>query len=912
MWDIRHRPIKFSDVLGQEGNVQLLKSRLKNGTAFDTSYIFAGAFGRGKCISGDTLIPSSKGTVQILDLMGSRKIDPLAVKVLQENNLESTTAYSYRGGVQETVHIKTHLGLELEGTLNHRIRVLGESGCIEWRCLGDLKEGDIACIIRGGVFGEGADLSLLKSYVPLPHATNSKSFEVPSVLTPEWGRLIGYIIGDGSATSRTYISIACAEKDVKEDIVRLGCSLIGHVGRTPDKRRKSLESLRLSGIKARYFLEQIGLGYATAGGKVVPWSVMVSPKEVIREFLRAYFECDGSVSGYAIEALTKSEVLGRQLQLLLLSFGVVSRRFSKRHKKYGIYWRIRIPGPFREVFQKEIGFISRRKRQQLVDLIKQRHAKGKGVTTNIREVVPHQSTWIKSFYNNFPEELARKGARVFFANASQTGICTMSHVQKIVYEFSEYDPQGHFKSLLDSGYFFDSIESITSGKCEVFDLNVPEGEMFAANGFMNHNTTIARILARAMLCQDLDKTNPEPCNKCDNCTTILEGQPGPFVERDAASQGTIDHARAIIEELPYVLINAPKRIYLFDEAHRMSIAAQDVLLKPLEDKKMIGMFCTTEAEKIRGAIRSRCEEYTIRKVTREEILKRMRIILETEKVQYEDDAIYAVIDHSGGHIRDVINKLEMISQLGPITASNVREYLHLSVITLYYKILLSLGNPTQAIELIDQACEQVAPEEVSAGIAEAAMNTYRVVNKIHANFSLVDRGLAEQIYAKYQANVVKFAYWFLGSKYTTKISLVRDVVVFSQTPGNLPLDNPTPPVVFASVEQAQQAAKPIMVDGQAQQVAKPAVLQVVTLKESKVSSPEPVTSNDLADQTEPSETDLLVVNTPLPRMAKPKEESLQRAKSKSEIKEIKEMPPEEWCRIFEQFLKKRLDPLLRK
>lgn len=433
-----------------------------------------------------------------------------------------------------------------------------------------------------------------------------------------------------------------------------------------------------------------------------------------------------------------------------------------------------------------------------------------------------------------------------------------------------------------------------------------------AGAFGRGKTTIARILARAMLCQDLDKSDPEPCNKCDNCTTILEGQPGPFVERDAASQGTIDHARAIVEELPYVLINAPKRIYLFDEAHRMSIAAQDVLLKPLEDKKMIGMFCTTEAEKIRGAIRSRCEEYTIRKVTREEVLKRMRIILETEKVQYEDDAIYMVIDHSGGHIRDVINKLEMISQLGPITASNVREYLHLSVITLYYKILLSLGNPTQAIELIDQACEQVAPEEVSAGIAEAAMNTYRVANKIHADFSLVDRGLAEQIYTKYQANVVKFAYWFLGSKYTTKVSLVRDVVVFSQTPGNLPLDNPTPPVVFAGVGQAQQAAKLVTVEGQTQQVAKPVIPQVVTSKDPKVSSPASVTSNDLADQTEPSETDLLVVNAPLPRMAKSKDESPQRAKSKSEIKEIKEMSPEEWRRIFEQRLKKKLDSLLRK
>jgi DNA polymerase III subunit gamma/tau len=410
-------------------------------------------------------------------------------------------------------------------------------------------------------------------------------------------------------------------------------------------------------------------------------------------------------------------------------------------------------------------------------------------------------------------------------------------------------------------------------------------------------TTLSRILARAMLCQDLDKDNLEPCNKCDNCTTILEEQPGPFVERDAASQGTIEHIRAIIEELPYVLINAPKRIYLFDEAHRMSMAAQDVLLKPIEDKKMIGMFCTTEAEKIRGAIRSRCEEYTIRKITKEDILKRMRVILESEKVEYQDDAILIIIDHSGRHVRDVINKLEMISQLGPITVNNVRDYLHLSVITLYYKILLSLDNPVQAIELVDQACEQVAPEEVSAGLAEAAMNTYRVANGMHADFSFVDKELAGQIYNKYQANVVKFAYWFLGSRYASKLSLTRDIVVFSQTPGNLPLDNPTPPVVFAGQTVLQQP------------VAQKVVVSSSVNTPSPSSSPPPMSQFADADfnVTRPTEVEASLVNTPLPRVRNERDVVVLPRKAKT-----KQMTPEEWRRIFERFLKKTKQQLLQK
>jgi len=403
-----------------------------------------------------------------------------------------------------------------------------------------------------------------------------------------------------------------------------------------------------------------------------------------------------------------------------------------------------------------------------------------------------------------------------------------------------------------------------------------------AGAFGRGKTTLSRIHARAMLCLDLDKNDPEPCNKCDNCTTILEEQPGPFVERDAASQGTIDHIRAIIEELPYVLINAPKRIYLFDESHRMSTAAQDVLLKPIEDKKMVGMFCTTEAEKIRGAIRSRCEEYTIRKVSREDILKRMRLILETEKVECQEDAVYIVIDHSGGHIRDIINKLEMISQLGPITVSNVRDYLHLSVVTLYYKILLNLDNAVEAIGLLDQACEQVSPEEVSAGIAEAAMNTYRIANKIHVDFSFVDKELSEKIYNKYQSEVIKFAYWFLGSRYTTKLSLTRDIIIFSQTPGNLPLENPVPPVFFNAVQQVKQSA--------------PSQVIVTGLEQSPKASTK---SYDIfADPTEPTEIEIPLVKAELPRVRTSSTEpppSLHKAESKG-------MTPEEWRRNFEKLL----------
>lgn len=301
-----------------------------------------------------------------------------------------------------------------------------------------------------------------------------------------------------------------------------------------------------------------------------------------------------------------------------------------------------------------------------------------------------------------------------------------------------------------------------------------------AGGHGQGKTTLARILARASLCLDLDTSDPEPCNACDNCTAVLDGTPGAFEERDAASGGTVDVVRSMVDDLPFSILNASKRVWLFDEAHRMTIGAQDVLLKPLEEKKVVGIFCTTEPEKIRGPIRSRCEEYTIRKVTREDVLARMKYILTAEGVSHDDDAILTVIDYSGGHVRDVVNRLEMIAQLGGITLEGVREYLNLGLVSIYYDVLLSLGDIGRALSLVESACERVTPDEVAAGLAEAAMNSYRLANGMFADFVYADKALAKRVYEQYGRNSINIAEFFLQRRYPSRTSLLCDVMRFTE------------------------------------------------------------------------------------------------------------------------------------
>lgn len=296
-----------------------------------------------------------------------------------------------------------------------------------------------------------------------------------------------------------------------------------------------------------------------------------------------------------------------------------------------------------------------------------------------------------------------------------------------------------------------------------------------SGGHGQGKTTLARILARAMLCQQLTE-DQEPCNQCDNCQAAMDESSAALIEMDAASKGKIEHARAIVDQLPFVILNAPKKVYIIDEAHRMSVDAQDVLLKPVEEKRLVGIFCTTEPEKIRGPIRSRCEEHPIRRITRDDVLKRMKWVLEQEKVEYQDDAVLTVIDHSGGHIRDILNKLEMVAQLGPVTLEAVREYLNLSVISTYYEILLALANPTVAIPLADSACDRVGPEAVLEGLAEAAMNSYRLAHGMFADFTFTDKELAAKVFATYGEATPKLAEHFLRSYRATRMGLLSDIL----------------------------------------------------------------------------------------------------------------------------------------
>lgn len=413
-----------------------------------------------------------------------------------------------------------------------------------------------------------------------------------------------------------------------------------------------------------------------------------------------------------------------------------------------------------------------------------------------------------------------------------------------------------------------------------------------SGGFGQGKTTLARVHARAMLCQQLDPADPEPCNKCDNCQAILDENSMAFMEWDAASKGTIDNIRSIVDDLPFAVYGAAKRLYLFDEAHRMGIGAQDVLLKPLEEKRMVGLFCTTEPEKIRGPIRSRCEHYSIGRVTREDILARMNKILDVEGVTHDDDSVLTVIDYSGGHVRDVLNRLEMIAQMGAINIETVREYLHLRVVSLYYKLLLSLGDAKQSIGLVEQICEQVTPEEATAGLAEAAMNSFRLAHNMAPDFTTADRALGQQVHERFGAGCIKLAEFFLRNRYITQVGLMSDVLTLVAGLPEAPAQAPSAPPIVVMAAPAAPAPPPVAA---APVAAVPAAPEPVPA--AKVNG-NPMPGGFLRETHPLGPTDAQIKNEPGNRRKQEKRDNINLTAVTEDL-ETRPLHPEEWRRLFE-------------
>ncbi len=177
-------------------------------------------------------------------------------------------------------------------------------------------------------------------------------------------------------------------------------------------------------------------------------------------------------------------------------------------------------------------------------------------------------------------------------------------------------------------------------------------------------TSAAKVLARAVNC--LNPQNGEPCNECEICKAALAGTLTDIVEMDAASNNSVEDVRIIRDEVNFLPTLAKYRVYIIDEVHMLSTGAFNALLKTLEEPPAHVKFilATTEPQKLPATILSRCQRFDFKKISDENIEKRLKYICDESKIEATNEALKIIAVLSEGAMRDALSILERCIQEG--------------------------------------------------------------------------------------------------------------------------------------------------------------------------------------------------------------------------------------------------------
>jgi len=457
------------------------------------------------CVTGSTLVLTNKG-MMVIEKISQKIEEKINLQVLNYQGKVIKANKFFDSGKHPTIKITTKQGYELKGSFNHPVLCWGLSEfgfpTLQWKLLQTITTSDYAILNRNFSFFSKNDLKLNNFYPQ--DSSKYKNIKLPERMNEDLVFLLGTLVAEGSFHQKQIIfnnHDLEFYKQVKKIIKRQ------FPGLTLYERsiKGECQELSLYHQKAVKFLENIGFKNVKSDQKEIPFVIFSSKKNLVRQFLVALFEGDGSVifhqdkrhQGKSIELVynSKSLKLIKQLKVLLLNFGIITTN-PWRDKRNNCY-KLLISGRDNvQKFKKEIGFFSSRKQavlEQITNINTERMSK--------TDWIPFLNDYLRTNYQN---EFIKKNNFDRY-NKLEKNYTQLKEILK---------PQDLFLIdwLLVKRFFFDQIKTIKKSdkKENVYSLRVADkSHSFIANGFINHNTEVRLEKITQEMITDIDKQTVE-------------------------------------------------------------------------------------------------------------------------------------------------------------------------------------------------------------------------------------------------------------------------------------------------------------------------------------------------------------------------------------------------------------------
>ena len=630
------RPKTLDDMAGQEEAKRLIKAIIKNPENAPKVLLFCGSFGTGKCVTGDTRVHTSDGYKRIDELVQNPEYDGEGFMDISPQNIKvvgSTATHYYYGGKKKVVEISSP-SFKVRGTYNHRVKVYGGKGGLQWKKLKDITTDDFVAI-------------------PLKHDilfdNKSKTYEFMKDDISERDK--GYFLGTLFFNILSYGYV----NDYYFDGIIIASTNVEYLSKGLKEDYYSIVDNK--GICIKTSLSRYIKDFFT--DVAIPEFVFSSNREFICGFLSVV--CEYYRKGFEFKFGNFTESEARDLQQLFYLLGIVTRVDAVSGSLYDLKIADYVSRhkAFESLFS-DLGLV----RYFFEGCVNYRCSKLKipndDYTRYIADKI-YQLIKDGNNLNNLPlsNYMHMRESDFRFINNKRTKTMSVDSYYKLVGVaqvlgvdvIKDRTIKGYSQLLEDYMFVRISSKKELYNEYDVYDLTVEGTHTFTANGLINHNTTASRIVGR------------ELNNIKDDNYDLLNS---PFYyEFDSTVVGNVEEIKKL-RDIFTVSFGDYWRIVVLDECHTVSSVAQAAMLKMFEETKgkTIYILATTDPQKLLPTIRSRALEINFNDVPVEAIVDNLTKVSEERNLNLSEEIKLLIADRSGGHMRNAHMLLDKYILLG--------------------------------------------------------------------------------------------------------------------------------------------------------------------------------------------------------------------------------------------------------